>query len=98
LRWEREDDPATGICTAAMHVTADAFCHSMVRSLAGALIPVGQHRRPIDYPRQALDLRAREAGVTVMPPHPLVFEEVGYPPESGWAQRQRRTRSLRDAG
>lgn len=98
LRWDREVDLATGFSTAVMHVTADAFCHSMVRSLAGALIPVGQHRVSIDYPRQALDLRAREAGVTVMPPYPLVLEEVGYPPESEWAQRQRRTRSLRVTG
>jgi tRNA pseudouridine38-40 synthase len=78
-----------------MHVTADAFCHSMVRSLVGALIPVGEHRKPVDYPKQALELRAREAGVTVMPAHPLVLEEVGYPPAGEWAQRQDLTRTLR---
>lgn len=95
LHWERDTDPKTGITTAIMHVTADAFCHSMVRSLAGALIPVGEHRRPTDYPREALEMKAREAGVTVMPAHPLVLEEVGYPPESEWAVRQQRTRTLR---
>jgi tRNA pseudouridine38-40 synthase len=95
LHWERDADPKTGITIAVMHVTADAFCHSMVRSLAGALIPVGEHRRPVEYPKQALDMKAREAGVTVMPAHPLVLEEVGYPPESEWAVRQQRTRTLR---
>lgn len=95
LQWERNVDPRTGITTAVMQVTADAFCHSMVRSLAGALIPVGEHRKAIDYPRQALERKAREAGVTVMPAHPLVLEEVGYPPKSEWAVRQQRTRTLR---
>ena len=95
LHWERNVDPKTGITTAVMNVSADAFCHSMVRSLAGALIPVGEGRRPIDYPREALEMKAREAGVTVMPAHPLVLEEVGYPPESEWAVRQQRTRTLR---
>jgi tRNA pseudouridine38-40 synthase len=95
LAWEREVDPRTGMTTAVMHVTADAFCHSMVRSLAGALIPVGEHRKPIEFPKTALEMHAREAGVTVMPAHPLVLEEVGYPPASEWAVRQQRTRTLR---
>ena len=95
LRWERDVDVMTGIATAVMHVTADAFCHSMVRSLAGALLPVGEGRKAADYPKQALEMRAREAGVTVMPAHPLVLEEVGYPPASEWAIRQQETRALR---
>lgn len=95
LRWEREVDERTGLNTAIMHVRADAFCHSMVRSLAGALIPVGQGRRPVDFPEAALRQRAREAGVTVMPAHPLVLEEVGYPPVGEWAARQVQTRTMR---
>jgi tRNA pseudouridine38-40 synthase len=98
LHWERDADPKTDISTAVMHVTADAFCHSMVRSLAGALIPVGEHRKATDYPKQALEQKAREAGVTVMSAHPLVLEEVGYPPESQWAARQERTRTMRTVG
>ena len=95
LHWERCVGERSGITTAVMHVTADAFCHSMVRSLAGALIPVGEGRKSIDYPKQALEMRAREAGVTVMPAHPLVLEEVGYPPASEWAVRQQETRAVR---
>jgi len=97
LRWQRQVDPVSGLGTAVMQVKADAFCHSMVRSLVGALIPVGQGKRPVHYPRQALDQRAREAGVTVMPAHPLVLEEVGYPPPSQWNARQTQTRTLRSA-
>jgi len=96
LGWERRIDELSGTATAVMHVTADAFCHSMVRSLAGALIPVGEGRKPVDFPRSALDLKARSAGVPVMPAHPLVLEEVGYPPQGQWAQRQQRTRTVRD--
>lgn len=95
LHWERAVDERSGVTTAVMHVTADAFCHSMVRSLVGALIPVGEGRKPIDYPRKALEMKAREAGVRVMPAHPLVLEEVGYPPASEWAMRQERTRTIR---
>ena len=95
LHWERDIDPRTGITTAVMNVTADAFCHSMVRSLAGALIPVGEARRGVDYPKEALEKRSRDAGVTVMPAHPLVLEEVGYPPEGEWVARQSKTRTLR---
>jgi len=93
LHWEREGMNAG--TTAVMHVKADAFCHSMVRSLAGALIAVGEGRKPIDFPSEALKMKAREAGVTVMPPHPLVLEEVGYPPEDDWASRQATTRVVR---
>lgn len=95
LAWEREVDLRTGMTSAVMHVTADAFCHSMVRSLVGALLAVGERRKPIEFPKTALDLHAREAGVTVMPAHPLVLEEVGYPPASEWANRQEETRTLR---
>jgi tRNA pseudouridine38-40 synthase len=95
LHWDRRVDEGSGIRTAVMQVTADAFCHSMVRSLAGALIPVGEHRKSVEYPKRALEMRAREAGVTVMPAHPLVLEEVGYPPPNEWADRQGRTRTLR---
>jgi tRNA pseudouridine38-40 synthase len=98
LHWQRVIDPQSGMATAVMHVTADAFCHSMVRSLAGALIPVGEGRKPIGYPGEALAMRARDAGVTVMAAHPLILEEVGYPPKGQWAVRQERTRTVRTLG
>ena len=39
-------------------VIADAFCHSMVRSLIGALLAVGDGRKPVDFPASLLDRRA----------------------------------------
>jgi len=89
LRWQRTGDFVT------MHIKADAFCHSMVRSLVGAFLPVGDGRKPIDWSAVGLVLRERQPGVTVMPPHPLVLEEVGYPPADQWAERQQRTRAVR---
>jgi tRNA pseudouridine38-40 synthase len=78
-----------------MHVRADAFCHSMVRSLVGALLPIGDGRKPIDWAARGLVAKERQAGVTVMPPHPLVLEAVGYPPAEEWALRQQYTRTFR---
>jgi len=90
LEWERD---ARG--TAVMSVRADAFCHSMVRSLVGALLPVGDGRRAVEWPGQILQAGIRDSGVTVMPAHPLILEEVGYPPPHEWRSRQSRTRSVR---
>lgn len=90
LEWQRDD---AGM--AVMNVQADAFCHSMVRSLVGVMLPVGDHRRDIAWPGEVLARGEKDSAVTVMPGFPLVLEEVGYPPEDQWADRQRETRSLR---
>lgn len=93
LYWERD---ANG--DAVMHVKADAFCHSMVRSIVGALLPVGDGRKPIDSPREALTRASRSAGVVVSSPASLVLEEVGYPAWNAFADRQVSTRTMRDHG
>ncbi len=76
-------------------VIADAFCHSMVRSLVGAVIPVGEGRRPVLWPAQVLAERVREPGVTVMPPHGLCLEEIRYAPKAELARRARQARAMR---
>ena len=91
LEWVRGD---TGL--AEMHVSADAFCHSMVRALVGLLIPVGEGRRPQGWPAEVVALGVRDSGVQVMPAHGLVLEEVRYPDDEGLAARQVVTRSLRE--
>src|SRR4030095_13670660 len=45
LDWTRDDD---GVLVAT--IQADAFCQAMVRSLVGALLAVGDGRRPIEWP------------------------------------------------
>jgi tRNA pseudouridine38-40 synthase len=89
LAWHRED------ASCVMTIQADAFCHSMVRSIVGAMLPVGDGRKPVSWPAQVLAGGERNVGVTVMPPHPLVLEEVGYPADDELAARQRITRDLR---
>jgi len=90
LDWERSD---RGL--AVMTVEADAFCHSMVRSLVGAMIAVGEGRRTPNWPSSLLTLGSRSSEVLVAPPHGLVLEAVAYPPDDELLARQDITRRLR---
>jgi tRNA pseudouridine38-40 synthase len=74
-------------------VQADAFCHTMVRSLVGALTTVGEGRRPEEWPGELLAGRQRAS--TVAPAHGLTLEEVGYPPDEDLGSRATRTRARR---
>jgi tRNA pseudouridine38-40 synthase len=76
-------------------VRADAFCHSMVRSLVGALVAVGSGRRDLDWLAEVTDLGVRDPAITVMPPHGLTLEEVGYPPDDQLAVRAVEARNRR---
>jgi tRNA pseudouridine38-40 synthase len=88
--WRRADDG-----TLEATVVADAFCHSMVRSLVGAVVPVGEGRRPVQWPAQVLAAAVRDPGVAVMPPHGLSLEEVVYPPDDQLAARVAQSRAVR---
>lgn len=90
LDWARGGD---GVLTAI--VRADAFCHSMVRSLVGALLAVGEGRRPPDWPAAQLARTERSSEVTVAPAHGLTLVEVGYPPDADLAARADTTRRIR---
>jgi tRNA pseudouridine38-40 synthase len=79
----------------ALTVQADAFCHSMVRSLVGALIAVGEGRREEGWPASLLARTARADEVTVAPPHGLTLLAVGYPPDDELAARAAQTRHRR---
>jgi tRNA pseudouridine38-40 synthase len=80
----------------AITVQADAFCHSMVRSLVGALLAVGEGRRQVDWPGSLLRADRRADDVPVVPAHGLTLELVGYPPEDQLAARSAVTRARRD--
>jgi tRNA pseudouridine38-40 synthase len=77
--------------------SADAFCHSMVRSLVGALLAVGDGRRPPDWPAALLIRRERADEVVVAPAAGLTLVAVDYPPADQLAARAERTRALREA-
>jgi tRNA pseudouridine38-40 synthase len=76
-------------------VRADAFCHSMVRALMGALVAVGEGRYEPAWTGQVLAASARDPRVKVMPAHGLVLEEVVYPPDDQLASRAVEARQVR---
>ncbi len=90
LDWAR---PGDGVAVAT--VVADAFCHNMVRSLVGAMLSVGDGRRPPGWLAGLLGAGARDPAVTVVAPHGLCLERVAYPPDAELAARAEATRRLR---
>lgn len=90
LDWVRRDD---GVLEAT--VRADAFCHSMVRSLVGCLLAVGEGRREVSWPGEVLAGARRSPEVTVAPARGLVLEEVAYPDDADLAGRAEQTRARR---
>ena len=79
-----------------IEVQADAFCHSMVRSLVGSLIAVGERQVPISRPAELLAGLSRASGVHVAPALGLTLVAVDYPPDDELAQRARSTRAFRE--
>lgn len=76
-------------------VIADAFCHSMVRSLVGALLAVGDGRQPVAFPASLLNAAQRAGQVTVAPAHGLTLIDIRYPEPGQFAARATLTRALR---
>ncbi|MCW2747639.1 MAG: tRNA pseudouridine(38-40) synthase TruA, partial [Nocardioidaceae bacterium] len=76
-------------------VRANAFCHSMVRSLMGALVAVGEHAYEPEWAAHVLKAGVRHARVTVMPARGLTLEEVVYPSEAQLAARALEARTRR---
>jgi tRNA pseudouridine38-40 synthase len=92
LDWRREPD---GVLVAT--VQADAFCQAMVRSLVGAMLAVGDGRRPASWPVELLSRRERASEVSVAAAHGLTLVAVAYPDDSAeYAERAERTRRRRD--
>lgn len=77
------------------HVTADAFCWSMVRGLVGAVVAIGEERRTPQWLAGLLSERHRSPDIPVAPAHGLSLVAVDYPPESEWAARAQQTRDSR---
>lgn len=88
--WERGAD---GIITGT--VVADAFCHSMVRSLVGSVVPVGEGQHAPDWPIELLTARVRDPRLRVMPAHGLCLEEILYPADDQLAARAEQARAFR---
>lgn len=83
--------------TVVIRVAADAFCHSMVRALVGALVAVGSGRQAVDWPAAVRAARQRDPRVRVMPPGGLTLASVTYPPDDQLAERAYVARRRRDS-
>lgn len=76
-------------------IEADAFCHSMVRSLIGAVVAVGSGRLTIAELDALVADRKRSSHFTVMPAHGLSLEEIRYPADEELEARATQTRAKR---
>lgn len=90
LHAERRDDG-----TVEIHLLADAFCHSMVRSVVGALTSVADGHRTLAWLEEVAASNVRHGEVQVMPARGLTLEEVGYPPDDQLAARAEEARARR---
>ncbi|MBJ7337255.1 tRNA pseudouridine(38-40) synthase TruA [Mycolicibacterium sp.] len=89
LEWERDGDSITA------HVTADAFCWSMVRSLVGALLAVGEGRREPRWCAELLTSSKRSSDFSTAPARGLTLVGVDYPPDAELEARIAVTRDMR---
>jgi tRNA pseudouridine38-40 synthase len=89
LDWSRDGELVTA------DVTADAFCWSMVRSLVGALLAVGEHRRTPAWCRDLLTATRRSSDFAAAPARGLTLVGVDYPPDNELQARTVITRDLR---
>jgi tRNA pseudouridine38-40 synthase len=87
--WERDGDLITA------HVSADAFCWSMVRSLVGAVLAVGEHRRTADWCAELLTSTRRSSDFAAAPARGLTLVGVDYPADGALQARTLITRDLR---
>nr|WP_307817497.1 tRNA pseudouridine(38-40) synthase TruA [Nocardia acididurans] len=87
--WESDGDLLTA------YVSADAFCWSMVRSLVGGVLAVGEGRRTPEWIGGLLHERERSSAVTVAPAHGLSLIAVDYPADADLAARNAETREVR---
>ncbi|MGF1618306.1 MAG: tRNA pseudouridine(38-40) synthase TruA [Acidimicrobiia bacterium] len=72
-RWE-----AAGEGRQVFWITANAFCHQMVRSLVGTCYDVARGHTRLDSVREVIGRRNRSTMGTVAPPHGLTLWEVKY--------------------
>ena len=91
LDWVRSGEAITA------YVTADAFCWSMVRSLVGAMLAVGEGRREPRWGAELLTSTRRSSDFSTAPAKGLVLIGVDYPPDDELEARIAVTRDVRTA-
>jgi tRNA pseudouridine38-40 synthase len=97
FQWE-DVSTASEPETYEAHVVADAFCWSMVRSLVGACLTVGEGRRAQSFTADLLEETERSSAVPVAPANGLNLVQVDYPVDADLAERAMATRAVRTQG
>ena len=59
-------------------ITAQAFCHQMVRSIVGTLVDIGRGHRRVSEMATILEAHDRSVAGNLAPPHGLFLWHVGY--------------------
>ena len=91
VRVRRDEDGSVRV-----RIRADAFCHTMVRAIVGALLQVGEGSREPGWLARRVATPARDAHVRLAPPAGLTLLAVGYPEdEDGLRRRAEGTRARR---
>ena len=90
--WARDPD---GVLVGT--ITADAFCHSMVRSLVGAAVAVGRGKITVEEALALAQAKKRTSAFVTMPPHGLCLMAVEYGPDAEVGARAQITRNRRAA-
>jgi tRNA pseudouridine38-40 synthase len=75
-RWDESGGPERRLLR--FEITANAFCHQMVRSIVGTLAEVGLGRRSAGSIMGTMRSRDRARAGQLAPPHGLCLWEVGY--------------------
>jgi tRNA pseudouridine38-40 synthase len=78
-----------------VYVSADAFCWNMVRSLVGALLAVGEHRREPSWCAGLLSSTQRSSDFTAAPAKGLTMVGVDYPLDHQLSDRTLITKDVR---
>lgn len=88
--WTENDE---GVFVATLK--ADAFCHSMVRSLIGGAVAVGSSRLSVSEAMKLTEAKRRCSQFKMMPPQGLSLQKVYYPQEHDYGVRAEATRAKR---
>lgn len=85
--------PGAGIVQAM--IRADAFCHSQVRFMMGALIEVGRGKYQPNWIGELLAAGVRDQRVPLADGRGLTLWEVAYPPEDEYALQAQKAKVVR---
>lgn len=96
FEWKDVSTPAEPQLYEA-HVTADAFCWSMVRSLVGCCLRVGEGSRGVDFAARMLREESRSSEIPLADAQGLSLVGVDYPDADQLAARAEMTRGRRAA-